>query len=555
MPLSTSGTWGNGVIHYVGTYSGPYSSTSVTSTTAGDIVSADFNGAGKPGIALVNSGTGTIQILQADLASNQFLPVETITASSTGSAIGMLAVSPFMNTVPALVYRGPTSDPSTLVQNENGTWTRTYPDGAVVQFNSSGQETSATDRNGNAFTYVYVTSGPATGALYTITDPVGLTTTLAYNTSGYINTITDPAGRVATLTVDTNGNLTKIVDPDGATTSYVYSTPSNHEATSETDPDGYTATAHYNSFGQLTSETLYGSTGTTSIDPALSNGLVAPGDSGGLSTAYGASVTDPDGHTTTVTFNWMSHPTGEVAATGATSAATYNSQGFPATETDAMGRTLTYTYDSEGDVTSISEPYIGTGIATLIYDSTETITYNDDYGIPTSITDFDGNTTTYVLDSHGNVLEEEQPGGVDQEWTYNSAGQVLTHTDANDHTTSYVYNSLGRLTTIEEPGEGSPTIHYGYDSAGDVTNVTDEMGDTVSYTYDEMGRVLTEQNPVQAAAGKDTAFTYDGDGNLLTATDANGHTVTYTYNAPTKKSARPTRWIAPRALATTPPAT
>ena len=46
-----------------------------------------------------------------------------------------------------------------------------------------------------------------------------------------------------------------------------------------------------------------------------------------------------------------------------------------------------------------------------------------------------------------------------------------------------------------------------------------------------MGRVLTEQNPVQAAAGKDTAYTYDAAGNLLAITDANGHTTTYTYNA------------------------
>jgi YD repeat-containing protein len=69
-------------------------------------------------------------------------------------------------------------------------------------------------------------------------------------------------------------------------------------------------------------------------------------------------------------------------------------------------------------------------------DATETITY-DQFGVPTSITDFDGNTTTFVLDSHGNVLEEEQPGGVDEEWTYNSAGQVLTATDGDGATTTY----------------------------------------------------------------------------------------------------------------------
>ena len=111
-----------------------------------------------------------------------------------------------------------------------------------------------------------------------------------------------------------------------------------------------------------------------------------------------------------------------------------------------MGRTVTYTYDSAGDVTSITEPYVGHGVAR--HDSSPRRSPTTTYGVPTSITDFNGNTTTFVLDSHGNVLEEEQPGGVDQEWTYNSGGQVLTYTDGNGATTSYTYNSLGRLTEI-----------------------------------------------------------------------------------------------------------
>ena len=358
VPLSTSGTWSNGVMHYVGFYSGP----SVTSTQAGNIVAADFNGAGKPGIALANGGTGQIEILLADIGSNQFLPVETINASSSSSAIGMLAAAPFMEHAAAVTYDGPTSDPSTLVQNSNGTWTRTYPDGTVIQFNSSGQETSESDVNGNTFTYMYVTSGAAAGALAGMTDPVGLATTLTYNSSGYISTITDPADRVTTFTVGTDGNLTEIEDPDGAITQYGYSTPANHEATTETDPNDNTATAHYNSFGQLTSETLFDGTSTTSIDAALSNGLLAPGGSGSLSTDYEGSVTDPDGHTTTVSYNWMSHPTGEAQANGGTTTATNNSQGFPVTETNAAGELISYTYDSSGDVTSITEPFVaGTG--------------------------------------------------------------------------------------------------------------------------------------------------------------------------------------------------
>ena len=155
----------------------------------------------------------------------------------------MLAVAPFDAQAATAGYRGPTSDPSTLVQNGDGTWTRTYPDGTVIQFNSSGQETSEADRNGNTTTYAYFTSGAAAGALHTITDPVGLVTTLAYDSSGHLSTITDPAGRVTTITVDSNDNLTSIADPDDAVTGYGYSTPSNHLITTETDPNDNTATA------------------------------------------------------------------------------------------------------------------------------------------------------------------------------------------------------------------------------------------------------------------------------------------------------------------------
>jgi YD repeat-containing protein len=90
---------------------------------------------------------------------------------------------------PRSPLRGPTSDPSTLVRNTDGTRTRTYPDGTVLQFNTSGKETSETDRNGNTTAYAYVTSGAAAGALAAISDPIGLVTTLAYDSSGHLNTI------------------------------------------------------------------------------------------------------------------------------------------------------------------------------------------------------------------------------------------------------------------------------------------------------------------------------------------------------------------------------
>ena len=97
--------------------------------------------------------------------------------------------------------------------------------------------------------------------------------------------------------------------------------------------------------------------------------------------------------------------------------------------------------------------------------------------------------------------------------------QPLHHARPARRKTSTRCLRLGRLTTVTEPGTGSPTIDSTYDSAGDITSITDTTGDTTTYTYDPIGRILTEENPIQAVSDKDTAFTYDADGNLLTATD------------------------------------
>ena len=333
-------------------------------------------------------------------------------------------------------YAGFPNDTSGLTYNSGtNTYTRTYQDGSVITFNGSGQETSSADVYGNTTSYAYVTSGAAAGALHTITDPVGLITTLAYDTYGHLSTVTDPAGRATTFTIgSSSGNLTAIVDPDSATTQYGYN--SNHQITSETDPNGSTASVTYDSFNRMVTETLFDGTSQVKIAPAQEVGLVAWGSSVSSlpsPSAYAGSVTDPDGSTTTVAFDSLGGVIQEIDGNGGTTSITRNSNDWPTVVTDPMGRTTSYVYDSSGDITQITQPD----------GASEYLTYTDSLGVPTEIKDFNGNTTTYVLDSHGNVTEEEQPGGVDQEWTYNSAGQVLTYTDGNGKTTSFAYDSLG----------------------------------------------------------------------------------------------------------------
>ena len=234
---------------------------------------------------------------------------------------------------------------STLVYSSSShTYTRTYSDGTVVVFNNSGQETSIADRNGNTTSFAYVTSGAATGALHTITDPVGLITTLAYNGSGQLSTVTDPASAVTTFTLS-SGNLTSIVDADGATTTYGYN--SGHEITTEVNPDNQTATVTYDSFTRMSSEALFGATGTISIAPSQEVGLVAAGGTTALEypANFVGTVTNADSHTTSVTFDRLSGITSETQG-GDTTTITRNSHDWPVTVTDALGRTTTYAYRS-----------------------------------------------------------------------------------------------------------------------------------------------------------------------------------------------------------------
>jgi RHS repeat-associated protein len=419
-------------------------------------------------------------------------------------------------------YAGPAVDPSTLVKNSGGTWTRTYTNGTVIQFDTNGRETSEADSNGNTTSYAYVTSGAAAGALSTITDPVGRVTTLSYNGSGKLSTVTDPAGRVTTVTIDSNGNLTGITDPDSASVAYGYSTPSNHRMTTEVSPNGFTATVTYDSFGRVASEALFGATGATGVSYAQSEGLLAAGGSGSLylgSNTMGT-VTDPLSHTVTLIFDSMYHPLKKIDGTSASTTIVLDSHGWPTAITDPLNRTTTYAYDSSGNVTGMSRPD-GTSMSMI-------------YGVnsqPTQITDYRGLITTFTLDSHGNVTRRTDPDSLHEDWTYNSAGQMLTDTDRNGHATSYAYDSYGELTTITHPGTSTPQVELAYNAAGDVTRITDELGHATTFTYDQAGRMLSMQNPVQAAASKATSYAYDADGNLTSVTDALGHTTSYAYDA------------------------
>ncbi len=112
-------------------------------------------------------------------------------------------------------------------------------------FNSAGQLYKLVDKNGNTQTVTF------NGNLITaVTDPVGRTATLAYNSYGQLISITDPAGRITTYTyssTSTSANLTKITYPDGKTTSFTYSSYNITKVTAY-DSSYCTLSYHYQTY-------------------------------------------------------------------------------------------------------------------------------------------------------------------------------------------------------------------------------------------------------------------------------------------------------------------
>ena len=251
--------------------------------------------------------------------------------------------------IPAAAY-----DLSSLVYNSGtSTYTRTYPDGTVITFNSGGQETSIADRNGNTTHYTYVTSGGATGALQTITDPVGLVTTLTYSGSS-LSTITDPAGAVTTFTcLERQPHLDRRSRRrDHAVR--LQRKPRDHE---RDQPRQRRATVTYDSFGRMSSEQVFGGTGTFSITPAQEVGLVAAGGTTPL--VYPSNFT---GHHHR---RQQRDNVGDLRRAGRHHLRDRRARqhdhdhpkqpGLPTVTVDPLGRTTTIAYDPSGNATTITQ--------------------------------------------------------------------------------------------------------------------------------------------------------------------------------------------------------
>ncbi|MDR2877018.1 MAG: hypothetical protein LBV36_03120 [Chromatiales bacterium] len=385
--------------------------------------------------------------------------------------------------------------------NSNGTifqamdWNSVF---TTYAYDNLGQETTRTEGNGSATPRTISTQWhsvyhlPMVVSVYNSGSASGTplrTTTFTYDSNGnqLTKTITDPNASTSRTWTYTYDNYGQILTVDGPRTDLSDITTLAYDASGN-------LSSLTNALGHVTQFTSYDAHG------------------------HPLTVIDPNGVTTTLTYDLRSRLTSRATA----------------------GETTSFTYDNVGQVTRVTLP--GGSYLDYTYDAAHRLT---------SVADRLGNRIDYTLDAMGNRIEENvydpysaltqtrsrvysainrltQDLGAQSQSTsyvYDANGNLTSSVDPLSRTTSQTFDSLNRLTKIVDPAAGATSFIYNL--LDQLTKVTDPRGKATSYTFDALDNLKQIASPDTGT----TNNTYDAAGNLLTSTDARGAVTSYSYDA------------------------
>jgi RHS repeat-associated protein len=272
---------------------------------------------------------------------------------------------------------------------------------------------------------------------------------------------------------------------------------------------------------------------------------------------YGmTSRTDPEGHqtsytlnskgqATTVTFPTVTHTDPDVTVTNSYS---YNSTtGLLDSFTDGEGNVTSYGYYTTGAKKGRVETVtVDSGSGNLNLETTYDYT---DWGDVTSMTDPNGNVTTYTVEAYGNVTQVDAPSslGYITKYTYNGNLGVTQKSVKNiDETGSwrsspqwisdtYAYSIMDKVTMVLEYVQTTiPTARVTmmtYDNNDNLLTVS-RGGKVVENQYDErdlLYRMIRDPGSSPHLAITEE-FTYDGNRNLTDQKNPRNKTTTHTYD-------------------------
>ncbi|MBC7248827.1 MAG: hypothetical protein H5T62_00955 [Anaerolineae bacterium] len=425
------------------------------------------------------------------------------------------------------------------------------PVNACLTFDAEGKVRAWQDTNGNTVIYTY----DGGGKLQTIANSLGLTLTLTYSGS-LITSVSDQAGRSVSFGY-TDADLATYQDAEGHTWRYAYDTA--HRMVSVTHPlSNVVVTNVYDAFGRVVTQTDALGNVSRFFFSDFRNMEENPDGSRQVhyfdAQARATGREDTLGNRVQMSYDGQYHLRTLTDRMGDTTSFTYDpASGWLATVTNNEGNTITYTYAAQ--VQTFTNPISPTETVTCTFynlirvdypDGTNEQFAYDTQGNLTTYTDQAGQVWSYQYNARGQVTRVTNPTGGTMDYTYNSDGTLATSTDSDVGITTYGYDAYKRLNRITHPD--STFVQIAYDLNDRVTAITDERSKTYSFEYDDNGSLIRATDPsgeeMQYAydlmdrmtgrtdrRGKTTQFAYDEMGRLSSVTDPNGNSYQLDYNS------------------------
>jgi RHS repeat-associated protein len=214
--------------------------------------------------------------------------------------------------------------------------------------------------------------------------------------------------------------------------------------------------------------------------------------------------------------------------------------------TDPRSNATDFAYDSEGRLLTVTQPAVVRPPGTTPVQPVTTLTWTP-LGLPASETDAEGRVTTHTYDGAGNRTATVVDSGTGRlnlrtTWTYDAVGNAVSTVpprgnasgaDPEAFRVRQVFDVKRRLIQVYQPATNSSTVtQYDADDrpvavrvfAWDGVSRPIELRSTTTYTPTGQRAVVTDPS------GNTVTYAYDGADRLLSATSSSGRQVRYEYD-------------------------